>query len=308
MVCCQCRERAVIQLQHGSLCKKHFLRYFEEKVFKTIKHRQLVGRDDKVCVAVSGGKDSQTVLYLIKKYFLKNNIPAKNLFALGIDEGIKGYRENTLRDLKKFCRKEKVDLKIVSCKKEFDYTLDQAVRKIKDKKPCNICGIWRRYLLNKYARKFGATKLVTGHNLDDEAQVTLMNLFKSNRELFSHHGPISGIEEHSGFVQRVKPLYFCLEKEDRLYALLKKFSVSFNECPYARQGYRNKIRDVLNDLENQYHGTKQGLIKSYLSLLPVLKESARKEIRERIRNCSKCSEPANQNVCGACRILEGLER
>lgn len=308
MVCGQCQERAVIQLQHGSLCQKHFLRYFEEKVFKTIKHYQLINRNDKVCVAVSGGKDSQTVLYLTKKYFLKNKLPLSNIFALVIDEGIKNYREHTIKDLKKFCQKEKVPLKLVSCKDEFGFTLDQAVKKIKDKKPCNVCGVWRRYLLNKYARKFGATKLVTGHNLDDEAQVTLMNLFKSNRELFSHLGPISGIEDYAEFVQRIKPLYFCLEKENRLYALLKKFPVSFNECPYAQEGYRNKIRDMLNDFENQYHGTKQGLIKSYLALLPILKESARKEIKEPIKNCSRCHEPANQDVCGACKILEALER
>src|SRR3989344_4324478 len=103
MQCSKCHRRAVIALQHGSLCKSHFVDYFEDKVFKTINKYQLIGRNEKLCVAVSGGKDSLTVLYLTKKYLEKNNIPTSNILALAIDEGIDKYRENTIIDLKKFC-------------------------------------------------------------------------------------------------------------------------------------------------------------------------------------------------------------
>ena len=211
MQCSQCKNKAIIELQHASVCKVHFLHYFEDKAFKTIKKYQMIDRNDKVCVAVSGGKDSLTALYITKKYFVENNLPLENLFGLAIDEGIKNYREHTLKDLKKFCTENKLKFYVISAKKEFGYTLDKAIKIIEKKtgkKPCNLCGIWRRFLLNKYARKYKATKVITGHNLDDEAQVIVMNWFKANTTLASHLGPISGVKKQKLFVQRVKPLYF----------------------------------------------------------------------------------------------------
>src|SRR3989344_5295387 len=157
MQCSQCKNKAIIELQHAPVCKVHFLHYFEDKVFKTIKKNQMIDRNDNVCVAVSGGKDSLTALYVTKKYFVENNLPLENLFGLAIDEGIKNYREHTLKDLKKFCTENKLKFYVISAKKEFGYTLDKAIKIIEKKtgkKPCNLCGIWRRYLLNKYARKY----------------------------------------------------------------------------------------------------------------------------------------------------------
>ena len=231
MSCGKCDSRAVIALQHGGFCKKHFINYFEDKVFKTINRFQLLGRNEKICVAASGGKDSLTVLYLTKKYLEKNGLPTNNLFALAIDEGIDNYREKTLIDLKKFCLGHSIPLQVVSFQEELGKTLDYAyplINRDANKKPCNVCGVWRRYLLNRYARKLGADKLVTGHNLDDEAQAIVMNLFKANTKLAARLGPISGIEENVLFTQRVKPLYLCAEKEVRLYALLKGFQIQKN--------------------------------------------------------------------------------
>lgn len=306
--CHKCDKPAVLSLQHGTLCKTHFINYFENKVFKTINRFNLIGREDKVCVACSGGKDSQTVLHLTKRYLEENRIPIKDLFVLAIDEGLKNYRNHTLIDLKKFCKQEKVTLKTVSTKKEFGLTLDQAITKAKKKKielkPCHICGVWRRYLLNKYARKYGATKVITGHNLDDEAQVVTMNMFKSNTALMSHLGPVSGLNEHHLFVRRVKPLYLSPEKEIKLYSLLKKFPVHFAECPYAEEGYRAHIRDMLNEFESQYKGTKQGIINSFLFLSPLVREREKRENHEAIMLCQKCGEPGNQEVCQACKIKE----
>src|SRR3989338_1866586 len=283
MACHKCAEKAVIALQHGELCKNHFLSYFEEKVFTTITKHDLLNRKDTIGIAASGGKDSLTVLYLTKKFLKKNQFPS-HFFALIIDEGIASYRE------------------------AWGVTLDEAHPKInKDtkKKPCTICGVWRRSLLNRHAREAGATKLVTGHNLDDEAQAILMNMFKANVGLAASLGPKSGIEEREGFVPRVKPLYFCTEKETRLYAFLKGFTVNFAECPNAREGFRMAIRDFLNDFEGRYKGTKQGIVNSFLEILPLLKEKARQDTAHP-QACERCGEPARQMVCQACALQEVL--
>ncbi len=308
MNCGNCGDKAVIVLQHGALCKKHFLTYFEEKVFKTISRWRLIDRSDVLCIATSGGKDSLTVLYLTQKYIKKNNLNVP-LTALAVDEGIPGYREKTLKDLEKFCGEQKVELNVVSFEKEFGKTLTKAypiINEDEKKKPCNICGVWRRYMLNKYAKKIGATKVVTGHNLDDEAQAVVMNVFKANLKLAPRLGPISGLEESSLFAQRVKPLYFCLEKEVRLYTILKGWSIEFAECPHSQSGYRHHIQEMLNDFEEKYKGTKQAIINSYLAILPMLQESGKKTKGE-IKKCVLCSEAANQEVCNACKMKEVLE-
>ncbi|HIJ11717.1 TPA: TIGR00269 family protein [Candidatus Woesearchaeota archaeon] len=304
MQCHKCNQDAVIELQHGALCKNHFITYFEEKVFKTINKFQLIQRSDKICVATSGGKDSLTVLYLVKKYCKRHHIPTDGIFALAVDEGIKDYREQTLTDLQQFCDDHDVPLHVVSNKEEFGATLDKAypiINKGTKKKPCNVCGVWRRYSLNKYARKFGATKVVTGHNLDDEAQVILMNIFKANTKLAGRIGPISGVKEHDYFVQRVKPLYMCSDKEVRLYTLLKGFTVQFTECPYSVEGYRHEIQDMLNKFEHKYKGTKHAIITSFLDLLPLLKERDLQQ-NESVKACTQCGEAANKDVCNACTM------
>ena len=309
MRCNKCPQKSVFSLQHGDSCRNHFIDYFEDKVFRTINKFQLIGRNEKLCVAVSGGKDSLTVLYLTKKYLEKNSIPANNLLALAVDEGIDQYREKTLVDLRKFCQEHNVPLTIVSFEQELGKTLDKAypiINQDANKKPCNVCGVWRRYLLNKHAKKMGAGKVITGHNLDDEAQAIMMNMFKANTTLAARLGPISGVQEHDLFIQRVKPLYFCAEKEVRLYALLKHFQIEFTECPYSKEGYRHHIQEMLNDFEHKYRGTKQGIVNSFLAMLPLLQNQEKLSLPT-IQQCSRCREASNKDICNACVMKETIQ-
>ncbi|MBT4445866.1 TIGR00269 family protein [archaeon] len=311
-ICSKCEKKAVIELQHGLYCGTHFISYFENKVFRTIQKFKLIDRNDKICVATSGGKDSLTVLYLVKKYLERQNINSASITALAIDEGIADYRDKTLLDLKKFCDDHDVELTIANFKdkEHLGATLDIAypkINKVTGKKPCNVCGVWRRYLLNKYAKKLNATKLVTGHNLDDEAQAIMMNICKANTKLAAKLGPMSGISDQAGFVRRIKPLYLCSEKETRLYTFLKKWKVEYTECPNVVQSYRAEIRDSLNSLESKYKGTKHGIVKSFLDMMPLLRERELANISKGKTNgspkkCITCSEPSNLMECNACKL------
>jgi tRNA-5-methyluridine54 2-sulfurtransferase len=324
MQCSKCKkESAVIEVQHGSLGQNCFFSYFEEKVYHTIREFHLIEKNDRLCVAVSGGKDSTNLLYLIKRFAAHNPHLNITFFALAIDEGIRGYRGYTLRDIKKFCKQQKIELKVVSFKKEIGFTLDAIVARMKKKElernPCTPCGVFRRYLLNRYARKYHATKLVTGHTLDDEAQAFVMNLFKATTTILPQGGPITGVRTSDKFIPRIKPLYLVSEKESRLYSHLRKFPLSFHECPYADVGFRSNVRDMLNDFESHHRGTKSSLMRSYLSMLPILKENAQKNanIGSRINNgshinkrsmqtCDLCGEPSANTMCTACVLLKKL--
>ncbi|MBI2670760.1 TIGR00269 family protein [Candidatus Woesearchaeota archaeon] len=304
MACQFCEKKPVITLISGrKLCRNDFIKYFEKKVFKTIFKYKLIEDNDRIAVGVSGGKDSLTLLHLLNK--LNSRIKNFETFAILIDEGIKGYRDKTIVNAKKFCKEHNIQLKIYSYKEEFGKTLDQ-LTKTTDIIPCAMCGVFRRYLLNKKSRELKSTKLATGHNLDDEAQAVLMNQFRNNVQLNARMGPITGVIRNKAFIPRIKPLYFMAEKEVMLYAYLKGFTSSeFIECPHAKFSFRGEIRDLLNEFENKHPGTKYSIINSYIEVLPLLKDKY-KFTNSRIKECLKCGEPCSGTVCKACELVEKL--
>ncbi|MEM3127095.1 MAG: TIGR00269 family protein [Candidatus Woesearchaeota archaeon] len=291
MECKKCQNKAVFL--EPNLCREHFISYIENKFVKTIKKHNLLDKKKKIVIACSGGKDSLSLLYLCNKYF--------NVEALAIDEGISGYRENTLKDLVNFCKKNSIKYRIVSYKDEFGFTLDEML-KILNTKPCSICGVLRRYLLNKHSKDYDV--IATGHNMDDEVQSIMMNLFSGNIELLSRLGPKSGVEESKFFVQKVKPFYFLTEKEIMTYAFLMKFDVSFNECPNAPSSFRAKVRDEINKLKEE-RKVKQQIVKNFIKMLPELKEKIKMQNIE-IKKCLRCGKASHNDVCEACNIVEKL--
>ena len=298
-----CTKNPVIALYDGNkLCKNHFTEYFENKVFKTVRQFDLIDKEEILGVALSGGKDSLTVLYILNKLSKQN--PRIKINAIAIDEGIHGYRNKTLEKAKEFCNKNNIKLYIFSYKEEFGLTLDEML-KILDVKPCTICGIFRRYLLNKKSRELKLTKLATGHNLDDECQSIIMNQIKNNIQLSARLGPKVGLIEDNKFVQRVKPLYLCTEKEVTTYAFINGLLDEFTECPNVSQSFRAQVRDMLNNLEQKFPGTKYSIVNSFLQILPLLKQQFKGEA---IKVCLKCNEPSANDICNTCVYLEKLRK
>ncbi len=270
-----------------------------EKVKKTIKEHKLINKKDKVLVAASGGKDSTTVLYFLNKL-------GYNVSALFIDLGIGNYSNKNKKNITKFCSKEKIKLNIVSFKEEFGYSLcyirDVLKERDKNMKSCTVCGILRRYLLNKYARKLKADKIATGHNLDDEAQAILMNLFKANTNVSARLGPKVGITKDKKFVPRIKPLYFCSEEEIEKFSKKMKFPVLYEKCPCVTEAYRNYVRDLLNEYEEKNKGAKRKIVLKFLEFLPKLK----KKYSGELNYCRECGEPSAGKVCNRCKLMKRL--
>lgn len=293
MKCVRCSEGAVDA--ESSLCRSHFLKYVERVFADTVKRFELFSKKDKLCVAVSGGKDSLTLLYLLKKN-------GYDVTALCIDEGIHDYRSHTLVDLRKFCDEHGVKLKVVSFVKEFGADLDKMI-KLTGEKPCSICGTLRRYLLNKYAKRFD--RLVMGHNLDDEAQAIMMNYLRYNLYVNARLGPVSGLIKDKRFVRKVKPLYLVSEKQTAAFSFLMGFVGKYVECPYTVDSFRNDVRDMLNDLEVRHKGAKRNIVEGLIDMLPRLKESY-SGVQE-LSTCGKCGEACNGDICNAC-VLRGKLR
>jgi len=302
--CFVCGSKAVAYVPYlgDYLCREHFVEYFERRVLETLKTFRLVEPGDRVAVAVSGGKDSLTTLYLLKKFSGEFGI---EVIGVAVDEGIAGYREYKLKALADLAERLGVRIFIGRFEDYFGLTLDEAVGVLKEKgfeyKPCSVCGVFRRYVMNKLARELGATKLATGHNLDDEVQVFVMNALKAHIEGVVREG-ITSVAGGEGLVPRIKPLYFVTEKEVLTYTLLKGIQTPFVECPYIAYALRHPVRHWVNEVEDKAPGFKYRIL--------AVKELARKALPQPpggAQKCVVCGEPSSKPVCKACLFRAYLD-
>lgn len=299
---CFCGKEAVMAVGGRQLCKRHFIESVERRTRRTMREFRMLQKGDRLAAACSGGKDSVSLLYILKPVCDELGIP---LTAIAIDEGICGYRDRALAVARKNCRRLNIPLRVFPFRKLVGLSMDDVMRSPeKVGAPCSYCGVFRRWALNRAAREIGATKLATGHNLDDAAQTVLMNMMRNEPHRLARFGPNGGLAEDGGFVRRIKPLIRIPERELALYAVLKGAGVLFQTCPYAGEAMRNEVRDFLNEIEERHPGTKVRILNSFLSIRPSL--CATFATAEKPSRCSSCGEPASQNPCKRCEMVAEL--
>jgi len=279
----------------------NFCKTFEEKVRSTIKEYKLAEQSDKIVVAVSGGKDSTTVLYLLKKL-------GYEVEGMIIDQLLGKYSKKNLGNIKKFSEDNNIRLHVVHMRDEHGSSVCY-MKSILDSRgenlsSCTICGVIRRSILNKKVRHLKATKIATGHNLDDEVQTLFMNITSGNVKRCVRLGPKAGTIDNSKFIPRIKPLYMCLEDEVEKYSRINNFPVVYDPCPCAADSSRSYIKKMLDEMEEEYPKTKTSIMESFLNLRPILLDNQKPgELKE----CVFCGEPSSNKACRACNILGKLK-
>ncbi len=294
MKCQQCSKSAVIYQKYSNahLCKSHFIDDVERKIKRDIRKFRMVEKGDRIAIALSGGKDSIALLFILHKIFrIRKDI---ELCAITIDEGIKGYREHTLEHAIDITKSLGIPHIIRSFDEGFGVSLDELTKK-KQHAACTLCGVLRKNLLNKAARQMGAAKLAMGHNLDDEAQTIMMNYLRGDMDRLKRMLPNV---EQPGLVMRIKPLRSIPEKEVALYGFMNDLPVSIDECPYAGEALRNEIREILNNYEVKHPGTKYSLLGGFETISEALSSPD-----TRIMTCKICGEPSSEALCKTCRLL-----
>jgi uncharacterized protein (TIGR00269 family) len=300
MFCSKCDDIAIVSQRYSDthLCERHFVEDFEDKVKETVAKGQMLQGKDRIAVALSGGKDSSALLHILNK--ILSDRKDIEVFAITVDEGIKGYREETIESARKMTEKLGVEHVIVSFKDEFGLDLDEIVIGKKEA-PCTFCGVFRKRLLNQTAKRFGATKVATGHDLDDEAQSIMMNYMKGDIERLGRFMPR---RIQPGLVPRIKPLKDIPERDTALYCMVNGFYMKMAECPYASLSLRSDVRDLLNSLEMKFPGTKQSCMEGFYSLSDLL---AMRYPPKELSSCSFCGEPCVSGLCKACQLLNRLK-
>jgi uncharacterized protein (TIGR00269 family) len=307
-VCAVCKRRDAFFFRPYSgerLCEKCFAESIEAKVRGTIAKYQMFSFDDRIAVAVSGGKDSISLLHILAK--TERAHPKASLVAVTVDEGIKGYRDEALSIAAANCKTLGIEYHVVSFKELYGFTLDEIVTRARVKggrelTSCAYCGVLRRRALNVAARDVGADKVATAHTLDDEVQTSLMNIFRGDILRLAKEKPVTD-EVHPRLVRKVKPFCEVPEKESSLYAYVKKIRFQDTPCPYASEALRNDIRAMLNRMEEKHAGTKFTVFKSIERIRPALDELVKKDD---FRECVECGEPASSGLCRTCEMLRQL--
>jgi uncharacterized protein (TIGR00269 family) len=305
---CSRREAFFFRSYSGTkLCRKCFAQSIEDKTRATIAKYNMLDFNDRVAVAVSGGKDSVSLLHVLAK--LEKSFPKASLAAVTIDEGIKGYRDEALKIAAENCEKLGVEHSIVSFKELYGYPFDEIVEGLRQNgeeklTSCACCGVLRRKALNLAARKVGANKIATGHTLDDETQTILLNIFHGDVLRLAKEKPVTD-EAHPKLVQKIKPFCEIPEKETAMYAYVKKIKFQSTPCPYASEALRNDVRAMLDKIEEKHAGTKFTIFKSVERIRPTLETL---DQREGMNECTECGEPTSEKICRTCQLLKQMKR
>jgi len=294
-----CINSAIIHQKYSGLhlCEAHFVEDVERKVKREMRKQLMVERGDRIAVAVSGGKDSSALLYLLRKIF--HNRKDLEFFVLSVDEGINGYRSITLRNAEKVAKELGMDFFCVSFAEEFGFTVDEIAAKGFEQAPCTFCGVLRRKLINRKAKELGATKVAIGHNLDDEVQTILINYIRGDIERL---GRLQGRREE--FIPRIKPLKDVPEKEVAIYAILAGIPMITDGCPYAARSFRFTVKKMLSEFERKHPGTKYSLMRGYERLTEFLPKSPP---GKKLMRCERCGDAAASRICKACEIIEDMK-
>jgi uncharacterized protein (TIGR00269 family) len=295
MICTKCGERAIISQRYSGqhLCQDHFIMDFERRVAETVQRNEMVKDGERIAVAVSGGKDSTALLFCLRRILAKRDV---ELVAVTVDEGIAGYRDDTIKAARAIAEQLAVEQHIVSFREEYGYDLDEMVPG-KKVAPCTYCGVFRKSALNRAAKSLGADKVATGHNLDDEAQTIMMNYLKGDYERLMRFRPWRA---QKGLVPRIKPLREMPEKEIALYCMVNGIFTESRECPYANLSLRADVRDMMNCLESQFPGTKQSTVQGFEK---IAAKGQGTYAQMELAACKECGEPCVKDLCKACELL-----
>ena len=297
--CRVCRQPAIIDLprHNANFCAEHLLQLCRRQVEKAIHDHEMLSTDDKILVAVSGGKDSLAVWDIL----LELGFRADGLYiGLGIGE----YSDVSYDYTRRFADERRLNLTTIDLRAEYGYDVPTAA-KVTRRVPCSACGLSKRHLFDRAALDGGYDVVVTGHNLDDEAAVLFGNTLRWDVEYLARQFPV--LPARSGFPKKVKPLIRLTEREMAAWCIVRGIDYQVEECPMAIGNKHLAYKDALNAIERQSPGSKASFYLEFVDkMAPILADRSQAASGD-LGECATCGSPTTGDVCAFCRLRERVD-
>jgi len=259
-------------------------------------------KNERILVAVSGGKDSLSLWDILNHL----GYQTEGLYInLGIDNGI-AYSSKSLHSAEQFARERKLQLHIIDLMHDYQESIPQLATSSQrgQNKPCSVCGVVKRYLLNKAALDGGFSALATAHNLDDEAAILFMNTLNWSMDLLGRQSPM--LVQGFGFVRKVKPFCRIYERETAAYAILKGIQFIDDECPFSVGSAQLYYKHIFNQMEDDHPSTKLNFYLGYLharenGAFPWKADDEQTALDKKCPNCGQLTSSAG--LCSFCKLV-----
>jgi len=303
MKCTICGGKAALKIAHHhlALCKSHYLEWIPEQTERFIKKYRMFTHSDRILVAVSGGKDSLSLWDVLWRLGYQVDGIYINL---GIDGGF-AYSAQSRSYSEKFAAERGLNLQIISVQESYGQSIPQLAESTYrgKQKPCSVCGVSKRHIMNQAAQAGGYTVLATGHNLDDEVAVLFGNTLEWKLDPLARQGPV--LEEAQGLARKVKPFFRFYERETAAYALMRGIPYIYDECPFAEGSKSLYYKQLLNQLEADRPGAK---LVFYLDFLKAKQAGAFPQQvfpeNGKLQPCPTCGQPTSApGECSFCRMV-----
>ena len=243
-----------------------------------------------------------------------------------MDEGISGYRDDSLRSVERNKEEYGLPLAIVSYQQLYGWTMDDIVAAVGKSNNCTFCGVFRRQALDRGAVYLRADKIATGHNADDIAETVLMNVLRGDISRLDRSTHIlTGGPGNESPLPRCKPFKYAYEKEIVMYAYYQQLDYFTTECVYAPYAFRGYAREFLKQCERAASASIVDIVRSgeELEVRDDVKETRRRRKAAQlnaanptdtaaadgdVRLCQRCGYISSNPLCKACVLLEGLNK
>lgn len=217
------------------------------KTRQAINDFNLIEDNDKIAVGLSGGKDSTTLLHILKNY---QNFSPQNFQLIAITLN-PGEVDNT--PLQKLCLNIGVEFHEVQTDiKEIVFNFK------KEKKPCSLCAKLRRGILSDTARNLGCTKIALGHHKDDAIETLMLSLCYEGR--INCFSPKSTMEKYG--IQVIRPMVYINEYMIKKAATSYNYPIIENPCPANGQTKREDMKTLIKKLNKDVPGFRDNLFKA----------------------------------------------
>lgn len=287
-LCGQLKDGIVLKHYNLKICLECFPGFFKKRIQETIEKFKMFNKRDCLLVGISGGKDSMSATKALKDL-------GYNIYAIHINAEMGKISEESEKIVQNFCHKENIPLKIIKLKEEFKASLEELSR-ISRKPICAVCGMLRRYLLNRESED---SVIVTGHTLNDEVAFIFKNMLFWNDDLLSRIYPV--LYEKNGLNRKVKPLCLITEEETVFFCNISNIKYVTRTCPYKSEIYE-VFKNTVNEFNKKFPGSIIGFYKGFLKRM----KNFYPEIDVILQRCEICGYPTTMKICNVCRLKEKL--